>query len=179
MKHLLRLISVLGHPVLIFPLTLGLLLGRQASLALLGGVFALCFVGPFSFFLYSLTTKRISDFDIYDRKQRYPIYAVSLLGMLASLIVVHLWGSEELTKEFLQLFVLAVILVGLNFKTKVSLHVALVATFALVLVNDYGLGMWVFGLIPLMAWSRVALHRHTLLEVILGGSIPLLLQLTL
>jgi hypothetical protein len=179
MKHLLRLISILGHPLLIFPLTLGLLVSQRDSWALLGGVFALCFVGPFSFFLYSLKTKRISDFDIYKRTQRYPIYAVSLLGMLASLIFIHFFGSEELTKEFLQLFILAVLLVTLNFKTKVSIHVALIATFAVVLVNDYGVGLWVFSLIPLMAWSRVALHRHTVLEVILGGSIPLLLQLAL
>jgi len=179
MKHLLRLISILGHPVLIFPLTLGLLMKQADSWALLAGVFALCFVGPFGFFLYSLKTKRISDFDIYDRKQRYPIFAAALLGMLAALIFIYFWGNAELLNDFARLFALALILVALNFKTKVSLHVALVATFALILVNDYGLSVWLFGLIPLMAWSRVALHRHTLLEVVLGGSIPLLLQLAL
>jgi hypothetical protein len=174
MKSLARSISSFGHPVLLFPLVLGLLLRVEGSWSVALVVFALAFGGPFIYFLWLYFTHRVSDFDISDRRQRYGVYAVSLLGMFLTGIYLFFAGSGWLFMEFLKLFALALVLVALNFKVKVSIHVALITVLTLFAVQFYAWAPWVMLLVFPMMWSRWKLKRHTLLEIALGFGVPLL-----
>lgn len=169
-----KLISRLSHPVLLFPLSLVLLFASQNTWSNLLGVFVLSFGLPFLFFLYLYASKKISDFDVSNREQRYPLYAASLLGMLASLAYLYFESSTFLFYEFLRLFCLAITLVCINFKIKVSIHTASAMILAILLIEFYHGSFWIFLLIPFVAASRLILKRHSWVEVVMGIFIPLL-----
>lgn len=167
-------ISRISHPVLTFPICLILLFGVEQSWQSLSFVISFTFGLPFLFFLWLFFTKKISDFDVSQRKQRYPIYALSLVGMLASLTFIYFFESDFLFNEFLRLFLLAIALVCINFKIKVSIHVATLTTLGILLTEFYEGSPWIFLLVPLVAVSRLLLKRHSWLEVCLGALLPFL-----
>lgn len=171
-------ISHISHPVLTFPICLTLLFGVEQSWQSLSFVISFAFGLPFLFFLWLFFTKKISDFDVSQRKQRYPIYALSLLGMLASLVFIYFFESSFLFHEFLRLFLLATTLVLINFKIKVSIHTATITTLGILLVQFYQWSPWIFLLIPLVASSRLILKRHSWVEVGLGALLPFLFYLS-
>lgn len=128
---------------------------------------------PLLYFFQLFTKKKVSDFDISRREQRYPVYAASLLGMLASLAYLYLESSTFLFYEFLRLFCLALTLVLINFKIKVSIHTASAMILTILLIEFYHGSFWIFLLIPLVAASRLIFKRHSWVEVSLGILIPL------
>jgi hypothetical protein len=169
-----NLISRLFHRVLIFPLALILLFSAQN--AWIGLIFTLSFSFglPFLYFLHLFARRKISDFDVSDRKQRYPLYAASLVGMLISLIFLKATQPTPLFYEFLRLFCLALTLVCINFKIKVSIHTASTLLLAILLFEFYGWSPWLFIIVPLVGTSRLILKRHSWMEVGLGILIPLI-----
>ena len=174
LSPLAKLVSQIAHPVLTFPLYITLLFGIEQAWGSLLIVLGFSFGLPFLFFLWLFFTKKISDFDISQRKQRYPIYALSLLGMLASLAFLHFFESSFLSYEFLRLFLLATALVCINFKIKVSVHTAAITTLGILLMEFYQWSPWIFLLVPVVAISRLILKRHSWVEVGLGALLPLL-----
>lgn len=170
-----KIISFLLHPQFLFPLVLLLPFLRGNEVVQYCAVLLIAFILPFSFFLYLYLTGKISDWDVTQRKQRYALYGASLLGLLLALVYINAYASNFVFQEFLKLFLLALVLVGLNFKIKVSIHCALVTTFCILLLEYFTVSPLVFLLIPLVAVSRVYLKKHSRSEVILGVSIPMLL----
>ncbi len=170
--------SQISHPVLTFPLVLILLFGAQEAWSSLVVVFSFSFGLPSLYFLWLFARKKISDFDISQREQRYPIYAASLLGMLISLTYLYFAASPFLFYEFLRLFCLAVTLVLINFKVKVSIHTASAVILTILLIEFSHSSLWIFLLIPIVAASRLILKRHSWIEVALGILIPLLFYIS-
>ncbi len=66
----------------------------------------------------------------------------------------------------------AIIFEMVNKKLKASIHVAAVSAFLCVLALLYG-GLFLFLplLIPVIAWSRIHMKRHTFSEAVVGGSV--------
>lgn len=174
MKAFSKFISRLFHPVLMFPLVLTLLFVHHNALEGLAVTLVVSFVIPLIYLLLRMKAGKVSNFDISDRKQRYPIYFVSLMGMIVSLTYSYLYLPLELFNEFLRLFILAVVIMVINFKVKLSIHTALMIVLGIVLVSYYEFSLWIFLLAPLVAYSRVTLKRHVPLEVVLGVIVPLL-----
>jgi membrane-associated phospholipid phosphatase len=178
-ERLARLISeILSPPVTIL---LSLILVAQMipePSAWLWLVFAaLAMIGaPVAFILWQVRSGVISDFHIPIRTQRvrpmlvmaactsltWAIMAAGkaprLLLILVSLGIIHL---------------LATLLITLRWK--ISGHSAAIAGLALLIVNQAGLAsLPCLALIPLVAWARVRIRRHTIAQTIAGACSGLL-----
>ncbi len=168
-----RWISRLSHPVLMFPLAIVLLFIAFDAAAQLGVVLLLSFALPFSIFLLMLKAKRVSDFDISNRKQRYPIYLASLIGMVLALAYLYATGGQ-IFFEYLRLLLMAIAIVVVNFKIKVSIHTALILTLSILLWTSFGVSPLILILPFVVALSRIQLKRHSWMEVVLAFLIPIL-----
>lgn len=172
-----RIVSWALHPQLIFPVALFLPFYKDEQVEDYFVVLGISFVLPFIYFLYLYFSKKISDWDIKDRKERYRLYGVALLGMLASLGYLYWFSSGLIFQDFLKLFLVAVVLVAANFVSKVSIHAACISFLCIFLVKDFSVSPLIFVLVPLVAASRYILKRHGILELILGATIPFLFVL--
>jgi len=169
-----RLISRVGHPItLLFAFLLYFLFSihtpEKATWTLLI-IFSLGIL-PMVCWNFIRTRKGLySNFDVSLRNQRPSMYGFILL--LAAIVLIALWWSNQPEKVLIgsllliQLLVLAFLV---NFKIKISLHVA-IAVFI-------GFGLWqlnntlalvIWGSCPLIAWSRHYLGRHLPLELFCG-----------
>ncbi|MFA6023940.1 MAG: hypothetical protein WC777_01860 [Candidatus Gracilibacteria bacterium] len=166
-------ISFIAHPVFVFPL-LTVVYFKWDQLSSFLAVLGLSFVMPFLYFLYLYKTKRISDFDVSKRIQRYPLYYATLIGLMLSIIYLYLFSTKEIFYDFSRLLAIATLLILFNFKIKVSIHVALITILCFALVQDFNLSPLIFLTIPLVVYSRLLLKRHKPLELILGFGIPAL-----
>jgi membrane-associated phospholipid phosphatase len=126
---------------------------------------------PVMYIYWLLRRGKISDFDIYYRDQRLKPYffvmacgGLSLLVMQISLaphLIIVLTGAS-LTQTLLMSII--------NLRWKISAHAAAMAGFAVLCFYLVGvLGVLFLLGIPLMIWSRVLLHRHTLGQTIVGS----------
>lgn len=112
-----------------------------------------------------------TNFDVSDRKQRrgfYP-FALGLFLLLILLFYVMDFPRPILEQTFV-FFILLLIMTGLNFFTKASLHAAIAFYIAINLWEVHGfLGLVFFILALAISWARVYNGRHTLTEIIIGG----------
>jgi membrane-associated phospholipid phosphatase len=132
---------------------------------------------PLIFILWQLYKGRISDFDIYVRQQRNATYLVTI-AMTTSLVIGMLFGNAPrlllalMVASMLQMVIMYVV----NLFWKISAHAAGVAGFASVCTTLFPVAaLFTLSLIPLMVWSRVTLHRHTLRQTLAGAGLGLLL----
>ncbi len=125
-----------------------------------------------SLYIFILARKgRVTDFDVYLRQQRSKPYIFSLACMALSLILMIIFKAPVLILLISVISVVqTLIMFGINHYWKISAHVATSSAFAVIfwmLMGIWGLGM--FFLVPLVAWSRIRMHRHTLAQTIVGG----------
>lgn len=123
----------------------------------------------------ALQTKRgiFSDQQVPRRHQRSRVYLVGNACLLACvLILVVLQAPKSLVALLSAMLASSAIATGLNLRWKVSVHTGSAAGAAislLILAGPPAVPM--LALIPLVGWTRVALRRHTLGQVIAGGLI--------
>jgi len=173
-RRVARWVSRVGSPPLLA--TAGTLLSARAIALPAAWYWAgftiltsICF--PVLYLFWMLRRGKISDFDIYYRDQRLKPYffvlacgGISLLVMQISLaphLILVLTGAS-LTQTLLMSII--------NLRWKISAHAAAMAGFAVLCFYLVGvLGVLFLLGIPLMIWSRVLLHRHTLGQTIAGS----------
>jgi hypothetical protein len=172
-KTFAKAISIAAHPVFIFPLLTSVYFDWEQIESFLV-ISLLSFVLPFFHFLYLYKKKKVSNFDVSERKQRYPLYASTFIGLTLSLIYLNLYSTEEIFYDFARLMLIAVSLILVNFKIKVSIHTALITLLCLSLVKDFNVHPLVLLLIPFVMASRYFLKRHSAIELLLGLGIPVL-----
>ena len=172
-------ISTFGNPLLTIPLysVVAVFLKEDSgtawtvTLLLLGGV-----VAPILIKSYRGVQKgEYTNYDISDRKQRQSWYMLPTLLLSVVTIALYLSGQSRIiwmaTLFALVLFVASQLI---NLFVKTSLHVgfnAYLGFLALPLSKWLGVSLLLFT-IPL-AWSRIVLKRHTLLEVTVGAILGL------
>lgn len=114
---------------------------------------------------------RWRDVDASQPEERPALFAFAMF-LLAGLAV---WQAVSAGPTFMMrgttaVFVLLVVCRGLLRWTKVSLHVAFAGLAAAVLLLDWpAAGVVAVLLVPVIAWSRVALGRHTAVETVAGA----------
>jgi len=126
---------------------------------------------PVGYILWLLRSRQVTDFDVYIREQRLRPYFFTLtcdgtswlIGIIAHAphLFLVLTGAS-----FIQMLVMGII----NLHWKISAHAATAASFSV--MTSLLFGLWslpVLLAIPLVAWSRVRLHRHTFAQT-LGGA---------
>jgi membrane-associated phospholipid phosphatase len=125
-----------------------------------------------SLYIFILSRKgRVTDFDVFIRQQRNKPYIFSLVCMGLSLILMFTFHAPVLIILISVISIVqTLVMFGINHYWKISAHVATSSAFAVIFWMLMGIwGMWMFFLVPLVAWSRIRMHRHTLAQTIGGG----------
>lgn len=173
--HIARALSILGHPLLILPLAVLLLLaanGNQAQrmlqVALGFAVFALVVMG---YSWRQVQGRRWAHVDASQRQERRSLNRFLFLA-LASAAVASLWltALRELTLGLaLAAALVLVAMLGARW-FKLSLHVAF-ATFAACLLLRIGAWAMLAGMAfaAAVAWSRLILSRHAPRDLVAGA----------
>ena len=172
-------ISQIFNPILAWPFFIVLLLlgtglsGQQqqflvTSLGLLELILPIALLGLF------IRLHWISDVDITQVKERRLFFVlILLLHVLSAYFVwsVVTWQAWEL---LLAAFVVEVVGTLVTFGWKISGHLAASSFLFAVIIHLFGWQWWpLLLLLPLIAWSRVVLKKHTVMQTIAGSVLSL------
>ncbi|MCK4792250.1 MAG: hypothetical protein KAV87_51445 [Desulfobacteraceae bacterium] len=133
----------------------------------------------FIFTVYLVRNNRLDDISAGIRKQRITIYA--LTGILASVSCIVLFALKAplmLLSLSIAGFAGTVAFMCINFWWKISLHVAFITALVITLFILYeSVSAASIVLIPLVAWSRIELGHHSLMQMIAGALLGTLILL--
>ena len=170
-----RWISIIGHPFVVAALLVGLAASRQRSafdatrLVLL--VLGIIILPLFVYMWQKWRSGTWTTIDASRRTDRPGFYRAALLlvGILLS-VFVFMRESAAMLRGCIAVGALVLLLAVLNRWSKLSNHMAF-ALFATVMMSSFA-PRWALALAlfaPALAWSRLALARHTMAEVTGGG----------
>ncbi|HKO97161.1 MAG TPA: hypothetical protein VJU86_09220 [Pyrinomonadaceae bacterium] len=170
-----NILSTVGHPLVLLPLTIALsLLGRLSGtrLIVVVAVFLVSTVIPMLFIIRRKVAAGIwTDMDVSDHGQRGGLYNVAVPIILISIVVFWLF-EFPLGMIVGALVSLALLLAGMaiNRFSKISMHAMFGAYCVVILVaSSATFGLAAVVLVAGMSWSRVILGRHTIAQVIAGN----------
>jgi len=97
---------------------------------------------------------------------------------MGSIYLFH--GPMDLLAGGIYIIAGIVIFILVNRQIKASVHVGALSAFFVSMALLFG-GIFYLGLlfIPLISWSRVVLHRHTIPEVVVGASLGISLTVVI
>ncbi len=170
-----NVLSTIGHPLVLLPLTIALsLLGRLSGtrLVVVVAVFLASTVIPMLFIIRrKVAAGRWSDMDVSDHGQRSGLYKVALPIILTSIGIFWVFEFPRgLIVGSLVSLILLLAGMAINRFSKLSMH-AMFGAYCVVilLVGSLALGFAGALLVAGMSWSRVVLGRHSIMQVI-GGN---------
>ncbi len=166
--------SRIFEPVLLFSVLFVLILLRASltfyEVLLVSGIVFIGVLFPtFGLLVYALRTKKISNWDISNRKERVKALCIFLLFLLCGAIGIACVGRMIVTNFFVLITIMYFLFFLITLWFKISGHMTMATLFVGTLIVWFGGFTWllVFAL-PVLAWSRVVLKRHTRLQVITG-----------
>lgn len=123
--------------------------------------------------VWMMRNGKVTDFDIYVREQRFWPYLIGIACALVTWLVMFMAGAPNLFLVITGAVAgQSIMLFLVNLRWKISVHATGTACFAVLSWQLFGLwGATLFLAIPLVAWSRVLLGRHTTGQVIAGASL--------
>lgn len=172
-----KTISAFSHPAVVFPVSVPFFLS-QAELS--GGKILfllpilLILSLPIFYYFYALKKKKISDWEITERRERYSIYLLSLICGGVALWLLQISGSQYLLNAALIFYLLAVFVTLINFFWKICIHAAGITAGALTLNLFFGQTAFLYLLIPLVIWSRWEEKKHTPIQIFAGATLGFL-----
>jgi len=110
-------------------------------------------------------TGKISDWEISKREERHQLNAYALSVGLILIFFLRNWFSPQLFNVILLIFILFFIYALITLFWKISGHVLSITLAVCLLLGIFNFNWLITLLIPLVAWSRVYLKRHTLNQV--------------
>lgn len=132
-------------------------------------LFTIVFFPPLMLLLYAVRTKKISNWDISNRKQRVKALAVFILFLFIDLFIIRSFYDHALFTLFLFFFITVCGFFCITLFWKISGHLSTFTIFFGLIILWFGLRWWPLVLmVPTLAWSRVILKRHTIFQTI-GG----------
>ena len=175
MSHALaRALSISGHPMLVLPLAVVVIAlhqgdrGAAAGAALGFGLFAALVMG---FSWWQVRRGRWAHVDASARHERGSLNRFLLVALVAGALLVAWRGTQPLFALGMAMSA-AMILVAMATTRwcKLSLHMAF-AVFAAWLLRELGIAWMLAALLfaAAIAWSRLALHRHTPRDLVAGA----------
>jgi hypothetical protein len=182
LDRLARLISIVGSPPAVALLGIALvaeLTHDAATWLWASGYVLLVLPAPLTYVVWKVQRGEISDLDLFVREQRLKPYLITVASSVCALAVIYFGQAPRL------LFILAaaiglmiLLLFVVTLWWKISIHCAAAALFVTLAVGLLGSSavMIVLGL-PLVAWSRVRLHRHTTLQALLGSGLGVVISI--
>ena len=127
-------------------------------------------VFPLGYLVYLLRRGQITDLDVQRREQR-PRTMIATVGGLALAWLGFLWGGAPLPFRILAgaSLVQGMLILLITLRWKISVHTSTAAGMTVLILGVAGLAAApVVITVPLIAWSRVKLHRHTLMQTLAG-----------
>ncbi len=173
-EHFARRLSAIFSPPLVGTITMGAIAANSAgpqAWAWLGIYLLMAVLGPVLYVLWLLRRGEVADFDLRLREQRLRPYLFTALCLTVAAVVLLAGGAPRL------LVVIAfagaiqtTLLLLVTLRWKISVHLASIAGFVVVMVALIGTpGLLFAPLIPLVAWARIRLRRHNLAQTIAGA----------
>jgi len=127
--------------------------------------------------IYLVRNQKLEGLFIITRRQRTKIYL--LAGVCAGIdciILANLGAPKELMAAFIAGFSAVIVFTGINLLWKISIHTAFVTASVTALIILYGaIAAIAVVLVPLMAWSRIELKRHSPAQVAAGALLAALI----
>ena len=169
-----RIVSVLGHPFVLLPLTvlLATLHTMQPERALkISAVTSLVTVFPLLFIIRrKVITGEWSDHDVSVSAERRGFYPIVIgIVVISYLIFWFLGFPDSLLKAMIVSLALLLIAMLINVWSKISLHLIFASYCAVsLLAVRHWVGVVFMLLAILIAWSRVTLERHSLVQALSG-----------
>ncbi len=181
-----KLISILFNPVLFFFLMPYIIVYRQTtnvSSALKWLLFSSIFLVIAGVLLLVGRLRGVfSDQDLSVKEEREEFYIIALILAFSYLLISMMYKGLffHLSIVSLGIFMGMLIFTFVNIYLKASIHMAVSCAFILSIAIFYGINTLIvlFWVLPLVAWSRLKLKKHTPKELltgsILGAGITLL-----
>jgi membrane-associated phospholipid phosphatase len=136
--------------------------------AILHPLFAM--ISPLAFLMWQVRRGHVTDMDVHFRQQRKWSLLVTIAGFVLSWITMQIGGAPPALLMMAGMGIvqwLAIYLITLRWK--ISVHSASISGVTLFMVWSFGTTVAPLALIiPLVAWSRVKLRRHTPAQVVAG-----------
>ena len=180
-----KIISVIGHPLLTIPLFVAIMMFAFEDIekALVNSALIIaCIFLPLCLRMYFKSKiGTYTNFDVSDRIQRKTLFTF-IIPIMIVVTIISFITSPDSNFSISVLFgtILVIISQITNLFIKSSLHVSLnIYLAALATTADLRIGIAILLLTGLIAWSRIALGRHTRKEVALGYIIGLTISITM
>jgi membrane-associated phospholipid phosphatase len=128
---------------------------------------------PVAYVVWLLLSGRVTDFHLPDRRDRTIPFVVAIGCALGAAVALYLMGAPA---EFLAPVVTALaqtmLLFLITLAWQISIHTSTTAglvTFAALAIG--GAAIFLALLVPLVAWARLYLGRHTLAQTVAGAAL--------
>lgn len=131
-------------------------------------------VFPIALFLVLLRKGKLSDIDITIRQERYWLFGLATITFLISTIMVYYLANYQFFILNLTLFLVALTLFIITLRWKISGHLIMNCS-AIFIINylfDWRF-LWLFLIIPLVAFARFYLRKHTIPQIVAGAILGL------
>jgi len=126
-------------------------------------------VPPILLLIRAIKKKKISNWDMSDRRERVGALLVFLGFFTLGIFLLSLFHVPVITNFFLYLFGVFLLFFAVTLQYKMSGHLTGLAIWIMCVTSWFG---WftncLFLVLPLLCWSRVVLKRHTIGQVLLG-----------
>lgn len=182
------LVSLVLSPPLLAVLALialGTRLATPRSWAWIALTLALVVLAPALYVALLVSRGEVSDFDLSQRSQRTKPFLVALAALALACGALALGGAPALLRAVaLAGLLLTAVMVLVTLRWKISLHAACAAASVVVLgaavtLDAAALALLWLALVPLTAWSRVHLGRHSRAQVLAGAALGTAIPATL
>lgn len=113
---------------------------------------------------------KVSNFHLPAKEERLIPLCLTLVSMILGTIILYQIGASQKIIWVCQVFILnSIVFSVITPLWKISFHTSVTTSCILVLMLLVNLNLvWLFLLIPLIAWARVYRERHTLLQTVTG-----------
>ncbi|KXK09330.1 MAG: hypothetical protein UZ22_OP11002001112 [Microgenomates bacterium OLB23] len=128
---------------------------------------------PGAYMAYSMKKGYIEDFDVSKRQERYGIMSVYLVAHIMNIVLAYLYMTPEFLEKLLIAALTYTTIYIITFYWKISLHMAInIVGITFINMATGWHYVWLYALIPIVAWSRLRLKMHTPLQLLAGTVIP-------
>lgn len=165
------LISRLFDPFIIFFVILYLiaLQGGLTGISLVSFLFTVLIavvLPPVGLLYFAVKKKLITNWDISDRKQRVRAFIVFSILFVIDFLIIRTFHNAIITQVFTEFLIWFIGFFLITLFWKLSGHTGVATLFIGLIMYWYGIQFWpLIMIIPLIAWSRVVLKRHTIAQV--------------
>jgi membrane-associated phospholipid phosphatase len=126
---------------------------------------------PTAYVIWQLYRGNISDLHLVNREERLKPYLVTVGGALLGWVICMIWPAPA---DFRMLAfascLQAILFMIITLRWKISLHSAAAGSLTVISVSALSTSGLYFALaVPLIAWARVRLQRHTFMQTVAGA----------